>query len=148
MERITFKKNGYDPLIDFVKGYCIILIVFDHCFPGETYTLFPLWGTPAVPILLMIQVFHQYKNGIEGAKFNWCKVWKRVIRPFLVVQIILFTLLWYFTGTTEYAISIIEKKGCIGAGEYYPWFFLQFAILLPLLSKPLEWICHNFFWGG
>lgn len=31
MERIEFKKEGYDPQIDYIKGLCILFVVWTHC---------------------------------------------------------------------------------------------------------------------
>lgn len=64
---ITLQKEGYDPFIDYLKGVCIFLVVLAHCLPHTEYILFPLWGDQAVPLFLLIQVFHAYKHGVDEA---------------------------------------------------------------------------------
>ena len=134
--KIEFNRVGYDPFIDFLKGICIVLIILNHCIPSElrTQILFPIWGSPAVPIFLMIQVFHFYKKGIDVAKPDFCKMWKRVVRPFLIVEVIILVILLY----CEYPDHTIPSSRDIvyiltgGPGAYYPWIYIQFALLLPL----------------
>ena len=69
---LTLRRDGYDPFIDFVKGVCIVLVVLTHCLPDivQFYVLFPLWGRPAVPLFLIIQVLHTYKEGLDVADTN------------------------------------------------------------------------------
>ncbi len=79
---IQLAKDGYDPFIDFMKGFCILSVVLVHAIPhipGGVYTI-----GQCVPLFLLIQVYHYYKNGMENAKpFNIQKVWKRILRLFL-----------------------------------------------------------------
>lgn len=65
---LTFNRDGYDPLIDYLKGLCILFVVIQHSIPTALhhYTMFALWGRLAVPIFLLIQVFHAYKKLIGG----------------------------------------------------------------------------------
>ena len=134
-------RTGYDPFIDFLKGYCIVLVILNHCIPTNVRMQigFPLWGSPAVPIFLILQVFHFYKRDFDFRKLDFGKMWKRVAKPFLIVElIILFFWQLSFMNNDGEQPSI---KDCLylfagGAGSYYPWVYLQFAILLPLL-RPL-----------
>lgn len=141
--RVVFNKAEYDPFIDFLKGFCIICVVLTHCiFPKlGYYSLFPIWGHPAVPLFLLIQVFHAYKHGIDNVQFNWLKIWDRIIKPFLFVEVAIILMvilmrLWLATHPDTFAglVKRIIMGGGIGPGAYYPWIYLQFAILLPLFA--------------
>ena len=64
---VVFKRSGYDSFIDFLKGICILLVLLDHSLSLiKEYSLFAIWGRPAVPIFLLIQVFHAYKRGVDN----------------------------------------------------------------------------------
>lgn len=139
---LQLKKNSYDPFIDYLKGICIVLVILTHCIP---YTIrhdifFPLWGSPAVPIFLIIQVFHTYKKGMDNVKeTNYHKIWQRIIKPFFLTELFLIitTLCLRFTtreldGLFNY-FKMIIKFGGGGSGSYYPWIYSQFAIILPLI---------------
>ena len=83
-----------------------------------------------------------YKNGMENAKpFNIQKVWKRILRPFFGVQLFIisvYAITHYHSETfQEMAVKVLSKGG-YGAGSYYPWIYIQFAILLSLLAKWLS----------
>ena len=138
--KMEFTKIGRDLSLDFVKGICIVLVLMNHSI-GETFmhnSWFWLWGYPAVPLFLLIQVFHSYKKGFEGIHLRLGKIWSRAIVPFLIVQILLFTVAF----SKDPTVSLIDRLyitiywGGRGPGSYYPWIFIQFAILLPLL-RPL-----------
>ena len=142
-------KTGHDSFIDFLKGVCIIFVVLTHCIPPTVYncTLFCLWGDLAVPLFLVIQVFHAYKKGVENCRFpSPGKIWKRIILPFLLYQIPIF-LLYAVThkGSMSSHLLWLVKEGGGGPGSYYVWIYLEFAILLPLMSRiPIwknRWIC-------
>lgn len=65
---------------------------------------------------------------------NLYKIWKRVICPFIITQIIIFLLLVSITSVSisDY-ISIIKKMGGYGPGEYYPWIYVQIALIVPAI---------------
>lgn len=135
---LTFNRNGYDPLIDYLKGLCILFIVIQHSIPTALhhYTMFALWGRLAVPIFLLIQVFHTYKKITGGGKISIQieKSWKRVVKPFIVVQILLvFIDVVLFQKSFGTVISDLCHNGGMGSGGYYPWIYIQFAVLLVLL---------------
>ena len=68
--KIQFSKIGHDLSLDFVKGVCILLVVINHCIDHSfsQKVLFWLWGYPAVPLFLLIQVFHSYKKDFDGIR--------------------------------------------------------------------------------
>ena len=139
-KRILLKKNGYDPFIDFLKGLCIIFVVLDHCFlviGAKKYVLFHVWGSPAVPIFLILQVFHSYKKGLDNIKTNYYKLWKRIIKPFILVQLVIVILSLCMAADNSDEIKQIPKNivkyGGLGSGSYFPWVYVQFAIVLPII---------------
>jgi fucose 4-O-acetylase-like acetyltransferase len=62
---MEFSKIGHDLSLDFVKGIAILLVLLNHCTASafQQDSWFFLWGYPAVPLFLLIQVFHAYKGG-------------------------------------------------------------------------------------
>ena len=134
---MTFDTSSYDLSIDFIKGLCILLVVWTHCFGDiiSNFLFFDLWGYPAVPLFLLIQVFHAYKKGTENVKkVSIKKLWERIIMPFAILMVVTLAIRLAFSPHT--AIETIKtsiKEGGYGAGSYYPYIYVEFALLLPLL---------------
>lgn len=137
----VLKRRDYDLLIDFIKGSCIIFVIINHCMPKIIMELsgFFFWGVSAVPIFLIIQVFHAYKKGVENVRLNYNRLWKRIFWPFFVAEFIIYVAfiirdhhftLYYIISD---ALSLI-KSGGYGPGAYYPFIYLQFAFILPLIT--------------
>ena len=141
MERIRFKTEGYDPTFDYIKGLSILFVILTHCINSQMhqYSLFCLWGDMAVPIFILIQIFHAYKKGLGKSKHDLGRIYKRVLRPFLVIQVLLFALMVVGGGKFSTLCSEFIESGGQGAGSYYVWIYVQFALILPwvapLLSK-------------
>lgn len=135
----VFERYGYDERIDFIKGWCILCVVLNHCIENMKEVLFPLWGSPAVALFILIQVFHAYKKGVLSAKTNWSSIWKRILKPFLIVQFILITL-WFLCYDMSFTdqLKMILYKGGKGPGTYYVWVYIQIAFLLPLFAPFLH----------
>jgi peptidoglycan/LPS O-acetylase OafA/YrhL len=137
MESITFHKNGYDPFIDFLKGWCILMVVVNHAFPRFLLnaTLFSGWGKQAVPIFLLIQVFHAYKKGFDQPKPYWGGGYKRVIKPFLWMCLVICGIRLLQAHGDWYGViaRAIKGGGCEAMGTYYIWIYVQFAFLLSFL---------------
>ena len=95
---LPFNKSGYDPFIDFLKAYAIIMVVFTHCIPSFVHDLILgcLWIDVQVPLFLLIQVFHAYKNE-KIPEINMKKMAKRIVLPFVIIQIIIFVTLALFS---------------------------------------------------
>ena len=136
--RMSFVTMGQDLSLDFVKGFAIICVLLTHSLDASVRQkfLFFLWGLPAVPLFLLIQTFHTYKKGFSKVKLNISKIWKRAIRPFLIVECLIFT---YYVVTDPLNPFMKHVKvaffwGGAGPGSYYPWVYLQFALVLPLLA--------------
>lgn len=135
--KIEFNKTGYDPSIDFIKGLCIIFVILTHCMYREelSISLFPFWGDTAVPIFLLIQVFHHYKIDSVTRLPSIRKLWKRILMPY--VMMIAFSLfinfIFYYNITKgRFDINLYWDKR--GPGSYYIFIYLQFAFILPLLT--------------
>ena len=135
------KKQGYDPLIDYLKGLCIVFVIMNHCMPIDTtkYSAFFFWGVSAVPIFLMLQVFHAYKKGLDNLHINWKRLWTKILWPFLLCELVILAATviessqYQLSGIVREAVALV-KSGGYGPGAYYPWVYLQFAILLPLIA--------------
>lgn len=140
--QIQFSKDSHDPFIDFLKGVCILMVIINHgALEFSEQLLFPLWVFHAVPLFLLIQAFHVYKEApaITPTLPSWQKIWKRILFPFLVAELFLFC--WgigksLLTGEgMETFLRIFRKQMGVGAGTYYIWIYVQFALLIPLLYK-------------
>ena len=140
MDAVTLNKNGYDPFIDFIKGFCIVSVVLTHSLPTvcQDYLLFMLWGGMAVPLFLLIQVFHSYKAGLDSQKrILSLKMVKRIVIPFLLTLC--------FVGVVRvlkgHSINDVVVKflmGEGGPGSYYPWIYIEIAVLLALFRLFLK----------
>ena len=153
--KLVISKNGYDPFIDFLKGVCIIFVIVNHCMPEKImeYSGFIFWGVSAVPIFLIIQVFHAYKKGLITSRPKYKKIWNKIAWPFLISEIIIcvaFIFKLHHTQLSEISGDITNwiKSGGYGPGAYYPWIYLQFAVLLPIISpifkKNIPFLCIIF----
>lgn len=138
--KLELNRYEYDPFVDFLKGLCILLVILNHCIPSDTrfHIGFPFWGSPAVPIFLIIQVFHFYKKGIDSKKTDYVRIWKRIVFPFLLVELLILAI-WLYNNS--FSIPSVKETVYMltgGPGAYYPWIYLQFAILLPLFRPLLK----------
>lgn len=135
----VFNRNGYDECIDFIKGWCILCVVLNHCIEHMKEILFPIWGSPAVALFILIQVFHTYKKNQQTVEVNIRSIWRRILKPFLFVQCMLIPLwlLCYDMPLYE-QLKLILYKGGKGPGTYYVWVYIQIAFLLPLLNSFLQ----------
>lgn len=133
---ISFETHGYDPFIDFLKAYAILCVLFGHTFPYLNEIGYGMWAGMQVPIFILIQAFHVLKK--DSPTLNVTNIIRRIFIPFAIVTAITIMILLAIEmgGGNNLTISTLYKKGGIGPGSYYPWIFLQIAILLPLI-KPL-----------
>jgi len=138
--KIEISTIGHDLSLDFVKGLCILLVLFHH----TTYEVFHqdsffyIWGYPAVPLFLLIQVFHSLKYGYAKKGLNLMKIWNRAVLPFLIAEVLIFICYLILNPSYSWKFKFIDALywGGKGPGSYYPWIYIQFALLLPLL-RPL-----------
>jgi len=137
MKPIEFNKTAHDPQIDFIKGLCIIFVVWTHCMYREELRaiLFPYWGDTAVPLFLLIQVFHYFKKGTATRMPSPLKLLRRIVWPFvaMLAAMFLFQYFLYYDATQgAFSLSLYWDKR--GPGSYYIFVYLEFALLLPLLA--------------
>lgn len=129
MNCTTFlRTRGYDPFFDFMKGICILCVIWLHCMPFGEYTLAVFWASQAVPLFLFMQVFHALKGGKRPKFPSLKKLFKRIVFPFLMA--ITFVALFKVINHKHLAYSLLFKTG---PGSYYPYVYIQFAFLIPIL---------------
>lgn len=131
--KIYLNTQGYDPFIDFLKAYAILCVLLGHTFPHLDIIGYAVWAGMQVPIL--IQAFHVLKK--ESFQFNIVYLLKRILIPFASTNIITIIISRVISASvTERGnalnINNIILAGGIGPGSYYPWIFLQIAIILRL----------------
>ena len=137
MKQMVFNKAGYDPFIDFLKAYSILIVVFCHGFPYLAKIGYSFWGVQ-IPLFFLVQVFHCYKR--EPKPINWDVIWKRIVLPFVAIELIVFGVL-YLSGGGKNVIQLLKQgamSGGYGPGSYYPWVYLQMVIVIPLLRPICE----------
>ena len=142
---LTFNKNDYDPFIDFLKAYSIVMVVVAHILPPASYKyiLFQVWGDMQVPMFVLIQVFHAYKKG-KRPTLKWSSIIKRIILPFVVIQA--FILGFMALGWNGFSRNLFVNSllaGGSGPGSYYIWIYLQMAILLVMIWPWLKKLSLN-----
>lgn len=144
--KIEFERTGYDPSIDYVKGLCILFVIWTHCMTREELRLilFPFWGDAAVQIFLTIQVFHFFKRDSFAHIPNLQKIWRRIIMPYIVLIVITFLLdyLIYYHDTNG-IFDIQLYWDLRGPGSYYIFIYLQFAFLLPVIAPLFRYLSLN-----
>ena len=131
---LTFNEAGYDPFIDFLKAYSIVCVIIAHILPPRfnSLLLFEVWGNMQVPMFVLIQVFHAYKKGVKPT-LQWARIFKRVCLPFIAVQAVVIVFKALMGGGGNFLIY-----GGYGPGSYYPWVYLQLAIILVLIYPCLK----------
>ena len=148
---IELMKNGYDPFLDFLKGFCILSVIFHHCLgPQKDILLFPYWGQLAVPLFLILQSYHVFRRtDVQIGKPQVSKMMQRIFIPFAAVTLLEFSLCLIFRDTSliQLAKGTILSGG-IGPGSYYIWVYLQFFFLVPLTYWAFRRFNINLITGG
>lgn len=138
MEAVEFKRRGYDPFLDFLKGFCIFSVVLNHCLftalhLPKTFLLFLYWGQLAVPLFLILQAYHVFRRDyqpVNGAQL--AKMLRKIFLPFACVTLLEFLLQLAFK---DYSFLELAKRtirsGGLGPGSYYFWVYLQFFFIVP-----------------
>lgn len=132
---ITFNKEGYDPFIDFIKAYAIVCVLIGHTLFLHDYWGYGLWAGMQVPLFVLVQAFHGFKK--ESLDVNLKKIFFRVVLPYIIIQSIAFI---YLLCKDSSGIYSFIGGGGAGPGSYYPWVYIQIALLLPIVKK---WIDKN-----
>lgn len=134
---VVFNKSGYEPFFDYVKAYAILCVLIGHTFPCVNKMGYFFWAGMQVPLFVLVQAFHALKK--TAAKLNIRKIITRVFVPFLLVTVGVFVI-FVLSGNFSKALifSALNGGGC-GPGAYYPWVYIQLALILvvirPLLDK-------------
>lgn len=130
---VRFNTKGYDDFIDFIKAYAIICVILSHTLIWHKEMGSAIWLDMQVPLFVLVQAFHFYKK--DNSTFVLSRVLKRVLVPFLLVEIITFALA--LMGGAVFREILLDGvfAGGYGPGSYYPWIYLQVAFLLPLFSR-------------
>lgn len=152
--QIELNKTGYEPFLDFLKAYAIICVLIGHTFPYLDKVGAPFWFEMQVPIFVLIQAFHVLKK--PSSKLDFKKSFSRVLLPYMIVLIgIAFVYLLFGKLDNNLIIKGLVGGG-YGPGSYYPWVYIQLAIILhfvpPLFnrgnttSQTILWIvvCEGF----
>ncbi len=128
---IHLRRKGYDPFFDFMKGLCILCVIWLHTMPkAEAGAVF--WGSQAVPLFLFMQVFHALKSG--RIRFpDWGKLFRRIVWPYLATLAVIMVLTSFLRGKFRFNLRA-------GPGAYYPFVYIQFAVLIPLFA----WVARAF----
>lgn len=141
MRTLTFNKQGYDPFLDFIKVWAILCVLFGHTFPYLNQVGYSLWFANQVPLFILIQAFHCYKK--DSPKINYKRILSRVMIPFLVCEVIVFSLSLLTGNNINSLIFRFLSRGGYGPGAYYPWIYLQMAIILPLIYPIIKKVPLN-----
>lgn len=135
---MTFNTKGYDGFIDFIKAYAILCVLFGHTFsPILDKVAYGVWAGMQVPLFILVQIFHSYKK--DKATVSLVKILTRVVLPFVVFEVVTFViahLIWGVDGNI--LIHRALNSGGYGPGSYYPWVYVQVALLLPLFLLLLK----------
>lgn len=136
--RVINLHGSHNRFLDALKGYAILFVLINHATPLylKQLTLFDLWGGMAVPLFLLIQVFHFYKHGIDRIKpIGWKKLLFKLVSPYIIAEVSIICIR-SFTEHISIGVSITQcfNSWGFGPGEYYIWQYFQFLLLLPLLS--------------
>lgn len=142
---IRLFQNGYEPYIDYLKGYFMLCIVFAHsCLiwpPLLGFSLYPFWACAPEGAFMLICFLNLTRNGLWGAKFKFSKVLRKIVMPFLLIQflIMLFRLMRNSPHVVWSEMPSVFIDGGYGPGSYFPWVYIQFYLIsfaiLPLMKN-------------
>ena len=93
----------------------------------------------AVPLFLLISTALYFRKGVpEKLEFNLVKLYKRAVKPYIIVVSCVFILSLLF-GLQDFcsACSVIVHKMGFGPGSYYVPMFVLYSLILPIT-------CHFF----
>ena len=132
--QIELNKTGYEPFLDYLKAYSIICVLISHTIPYLDKVGAPFWIDMQVPIFTLVQAFHVLKK--PASKLDFKKMFFRILLPYIFVLLGI-VLIYSISGKMNDQMII---KGLIGGGygpgSYYPWIYIQLAIILHFV-RPL-----------
>lgn len=132
-----------------------MLVILNHSISLQTHDklLFCVWGEIAVPMFLLIQVFHSYKHGTKKYLFSFKKTWNRILKYFFIAQVSIiatYSIAILIGGSAFYGFPFFEGDTLInffrkvalglgiGAGSYYVYIYIEFAMLLYIIRKIVD----------
>jgi fucose 4-O-acetylase-like acetyltransferase len=134
--------------MDFLKGICIICVVFVHgtgwSRDEELRYLYPFWIDFAVPIFMAISGYVHSKSFIRhgvnsiSEAYTYKNISSKVIRytvPFMVAYVIEILYFALYKGNS-YGIKYIVRcfiDGGVGPGSYYYPVMMQFVFSFPVI---------------
>ena len=133
--RFDFSKNV--ELFDYLKGWSIIFVILQHCWPRwlRSYILFCTWGQMAVPLFLLVSTALYFrKSDIPSLSMTLSKLYKRVIHPYLLLELAVFVLTLLFGIHSLHSALSDLFLGGFGSGRYYVPMFVMYSLILSLSS--------------
>lgn len=126
--------------LDFIKGFAAVSVVLLHALPKEalleSFAYVHVWQ--AVPLFVFVSFYLFFKKLDSGIKLkdyyskkSIGKVVRKIVVPFLVVQLI-FVVINYLTDGLS-GIKWMTGRGGDGRGSYYPYIYCQIWLIAPLL---------------
>lgn len=135
--KIEFNKTGFEPFLDFLKAYAIICVLIGHTLPYLNNVGAPLWIGLQVPFFVLIQAFHVLKKPSSPLELK--KVFFRIILPYIIVLFGIVLVYSILGKTNNQMIFSGLIGGGYGPGSYYPWIYIQLALILhfvrPMFDK-------------
>ena len=135
--QIELNKTGYEPFLDYLKAFAIICVLIGHTFPFLNLMGYSFWIGMQVPLFVLIQAFHVLKK--PSTKLDFKKIFFRILLPYFIILLGI-VLVYLSFGKMDNQLIV---KGLIGGGygpgSYYPWIYLQLAVILyfvrPIFDK-------------
>lgn len=137
--------SSRNPFIDFLKGICILFVIFAHNCPARFLNKsgFFLWGGMAVPLFLLLQSFHVFQTdklrrelGLPTksliTQYDLKRLSRRIILPFIIITSATGIILILLGNNPISIAKRILLYGGLGPGSYYVLIYIQFFFLIPL----------------
>lgn len=140
--------NKYFVWVDDVKGISMILVVLWHCgyLCGKENLQ---WFQHAVPLFLFCSAYilRNKVRGLYWSDLQFTKLLKRIVWPFILVEILVVLILFVKTFVSDYALpnTFYEflRMGGYGPGSYFPIVYVQCWLIIPFLVALRERTSFN-----
>ena len=123
MQSIQFNNTGYEPFFDYIKAYAIICVLIGHTISMVDNWASGLWVSMQVPLFVLVQSSHSLKK--PAVKLNWSKLFWRIIVPYFMVQIAIFSLLGIYGGFNNSLIIKFVHGGGTGLVHTFRGFIFR-----------------------
>lgn len=135
--QIELNKTGYEPFLDYLKAFAIICVLIGHTFPFLNLMGYSFWIGMQVPLFVLIQAFHVLKK--PSTKLDFKKIFFRILLPYFIILLGIVLVYLSFGKMDNQQIVKGLIGGGYGPGSYYPWIYLQLAVILyfvrPIFDK-------------